>query len=75
MNRYSVRLLVPETITIEAEDLGKAHTEALRLSRRNENIETEDYGTKLLSCTEIREEALLDVEVEFEPLPDPPVAA
>jgi hypothetical protein len=58
--------MVPEIVIIEAEDLGKAQTEALRISKRNEAIEEEDFGTKLLSVEE---------ELLFEPVPDPPDAA
>lgn len=56
MKRYKVILLVPHEHIIEAEDLGKAHTEAYRLSQVSN---TADGAPKavLHSCIEIRDVA------------------
>ena len=60
MKKYLITLLVPADTIFEAEDLGKAHTEALRLSMINHSDADGAINTILHSVIEIKDDNVID---------------
>lgn len=60
MKKYRLTLLIPSETIFEAEDLGKAHTEAERLSKINYSTEDNAINTLLHSVIEIKDNNVVD---------------